>query len=143
MKALEKSISKSESNLETLRSHSSQIEADIKAIQQKILDVGGIKLRSQKSKVDGIREQMDTLNECITKAEHSSIKDTKEVAKLEKCILKSEKEIETMEAEYEELNDTIRKKTEAALELRQACDEAKEVIHYSKAVYFSTAKRRC
>ncbi|KAF9515941.1 hypothetical protein BS47DRAFT_1391255 [Hydnum rufescens UP504] len=69
IKALEAEIASSTAEVEKLREKSGAIESDISTLQDKILEIGGVRLRSQKSKVEGIKQQIDHVNEQITKAE--------------------------------------------------------------------------
>ena len=40
----------------------------MKELKDKIMEVGGIQLRSQKTKVDGLKEEIYTLNEGLSSA---------------------------------------------------------------------------
>ncbi|KAL5343404.1 RecF/RecN/SMC [Aspergillus crustosus] len=55
--------------IEDLRSQKSGIEEEIQALQNKIMEVGGVRLRSQKAKVDGLKEQISLLSDEISNAE--------------------------------------------------------------------------
>ena len=48
--------------MDKLHAETAGIENEIKALQEKIMEVGGVKLRSQKAKVDDLREEITALN---------------------------------------------------------------------------------
>jgi structural maintenance of chromosome 4 len=83
---LEKEIASSESTTESLLASTKDIEASIKALEQKILDIGGSKMLAQKSKVDGIRLHINLANDEITRAEVGKAKCEKDQQKLEAAI---------------------------------------------------------
>jgi len=90
-----------------LNSETAEIEKEIKSLQNLIMEVGGIKLRSQKSKVDGIREQLETLNEQLSNADMARTKAEKSRIKAEKAFNGSTKELENVAVELEELHEEI------------------------------------
>ena len=63
IKELDALISKETKALEQLKSSSSSLEQEIKALQNQIMDAGGVRLRGQKAKVDSIQDQITTINE--------------------------------------------------------------------------------
>ena len=58
----------------------------IEDLEQKILDIGGARLLTQKSKVDGIKLHINLANDEITKAEVAKAKAEKHSAKLDASI---------------------------------------------------------
>jgi len=67
MKELEKTIKKNNQELEKLNESTKVFEESIKSLQAKIMEIGGMKLKAQKAKVDGISEAIDLANEKITR----------------------------------------------------------------------------
>ncbi|KAF9561610.1 RecF/RecN/SMC protein [Agrocybe pediades] len=111
---LQKEISATEKELASLKEKSGAIEEDIKELETKILEIGGSKLLTQKSKVEGLRLHLQLANEEITKAEMAKAKAEKDVVKLEASITTNSKnldvaqrEAETFEAEIVELSNYI------------------------------------
>lgn len=84
--SLEKEISSSTSQLEELQEKSGAIEQAIKDLEKKILDIGGARLLTQKSKVEGLRLHINLANDEITKAEVAKAKAEKDSAKLDGTI---------------------------------------------------------
>jgi structural maintenance of chromosome 4 len=69
MKSLEGDIAERKKEIEKLTKSTQALEDAIKGLQAKIMEVGGIKLKSQKSKVDGIKEAIDLANDKTTRLE--------------------------------------------------------------------------
>jgi structural maintenance of chromosome 4 len=127
MKQLQHSITKRSAEMEQLKQQTLVIEEDIKALQQKIMEVGGVKLRSQKAKVENIKEQIETCNEQIVRAQVARTKAEKDLQKAEAAVITNTEELERIAEEIASIEEDITNKTSAALEVRQRCDEAKAV----------------
>jgi structural maintenance of chromosome 4 len=69
IKTLESDIAGLTKETSKLREKSSSISNEIKALQDQILEVGGVKLRAIQSKVTNTKGLLDLANESITKAE--------------------------------------------------------------------------
>jgi structural maintenance of chromosome 4 len=69
IKALENDIAKNSKEVASLREKSSGISEQIKELQNKILEVGGVKLRAIQSKFSTTKGLLDLANDAITKAE--------------------------------------------------------------------------
>ncbi|KAH0542090.1 hypothetical protein FGG08_003470 [Glutinoglossum americanum] len=125
---LKRKIRELEKELENLHTETAGVEAEIKLLQDKIMEVGGVKLRTQKAKVDGLKEQIDTLNEEILSVEVAKAKAEKQKEKHEKMHAESENELEGITAELEDLNVECKKQTTVATQSRQRVEEAKELL---------------
>lgn len=66
---LDRLMGKIERDLDKLRAASSGIEEAITELEDQIMKVGGIELRAQKAKVEGIKEMMELNNERTVKAD--------------------------------------------------------------------------
>ncbi|KAJ3092463.1 hypothetical protein HK102_007087, partial [Quaeritorhiza haematococci] len=130
IKELEKTIQNHTRELEqTLQPRVTKIETVIHDLQEKILQVGGVKFRSQKAKVDDVQGRIDTTNERITRMAVERNTREKGLGKLVKGIEKKEVELREIEEELEgkvvkELEE-LRGKSE---EVRAKVDEAKELL---------------
>jgi structural maintenance of chromosome 4 len=129
---LEQEIAKANDALEKLREQSSRIDQDIKSLEKKILDIGGSKLLSQKSKVDGIRLHINLANEEITKAEVAKSKAEKDAAKLETTVNTNTKALEAIETELEELDEQIARLVEYVAKLKENVENAQNAAENSK-----------
>ena len=96
--ALEKQIIQLEKAVEKLRTETAGVEAEIKELQDKIMEVGGVRLRAQKAKVDGLKEQVGTLTEEISNGEVARSKAEKQKVKHQKAFEDAQKEIESAAA---------------------------------------------
>ncbi|KAK0465948.1 RecF/RecN/SMC N terminal domain-containing protein [Desarmillaria tabescens] len=107
---LERDIATYTADLKKLQERSSTIEAAIKELEKRILEIGGAKLLAQRSKVDGIKLHLGLANDEITKAEVAKKKAQNDVARLTASLdtnLVSQKEVEeeleNLDAELEEV----------------------------------------
>ncbi len=135
-KTLEKKIKILETEIEQLNAETLGIEEEIKVLQDKIMEVGGIKLRSQKSKVDSIREQLETLNQQVNAADVARTKAEKAKAKNEKVVADSEQELETVGSDLETLREEMQERSQAANESKERAEEAQDVC-FSCDFYFT------
>ena len=72
------------------------VESEIHDLQNKIMEIGGIKLRSQKATVDGLKERIDLLNDDVSSAEVGKTKNEKLINKHEKAKAEAEKELDNL-----------------------------------------------
>ncbi len=121
MGSLDKEIAK-------LTEKSSAIERDIEALQEKILEAGGVELRTQKSKVDSIKDKMELSSELTTKAEVAKSKAEKDVVKLAKSLERNEEQLAELDGELEQLRDEIGAKANEAESVRAKVDEAQHLM---------------
>ncbi|EJP61750.1 condensin complex component SMC4 [Beauveria bassiana ARSEF 2860] len=133
IKELQKGIASLNSEIEKLRGETSSVEEEIKALQDKIMEVGGEKLRMQRALVDGLKDQITSHNEEISFAEVRKAKAEKQKVKLEKDIAKATKECDAAVAELEQLDDDITNQGTKSDELRQKVEEAQSALAIKKA----------
>ncbi|KIW89533.1 uncharacterized protein Z519_09689 [Cladophialophora bantiana CBS 173.52] len=112
--------------LAKLRSETASVEAEIQALQDQIMEVGGIQLRTHKARVDGLKERIDMLNDDISNAEVAKTKNEKLKAKNEKTRSDAEKELELLSKDLEKLEQDIERHKSATSELRAQVDQAEE-----------------
>lgn len=125
---LEAQLATSGKEIVKLSEKTAAIDADIKAFQEKILEAGGVRLRSQKSKVDGMKEMIDLNSERVTKAEVAKAKADKDIVKLEKALDSNAAALEALGEELGALEETIAQKAEAVSVVRAKVEEAQEVM---------------
>ncbi|PCH34299.1 RecF/RecN/SMC protein [Wolfiporia cocos MD-104 SS10] len=130
--ALEKDLAASTHELERLQEKTSAIEREIKALEKKILEIGGARLLTQKSKVDGIRLHINLANDEITKAEVAKAKAEKDSAKYEHTIENNSAALEEVSGELEELNEQLEELTQYVAELRAQVEDAQAAVENSK-----------
>jgi structural maintenance of chromosome 4 len=120
-------IKKHNEKLEKLKESAAPYESKIQELQAKIMEVGGVKLKSQQSKVDLLKEQSDHLISRNSKLKVERESTSKSIRKIEKSLQKQQDEIAEVEKVLEELETSIQEKLGAALNLKKECDKAKSV----------------
>lgn len=99
MKSLDSEIASLTKACDKLKAESASISDEIKSLQQKILDVGGVKLRAIQSKVSTTKGLLDLANDAITKAEVGQAKAERDAEKLGKAIESNTAKLEEVEQE--------------------------------------------
>ncbi|KAL2801273.1 RecF/RecN/SMC [Aspergillus keveii] len=132
VKALEQQIAGLEEEIEDLRSQKSGIEEEVQALQNKIMEVGGVRLRGQKAKVDGLKEQIRLLSDEISNAEVGKSKNEKLIKKHEKSRADSEQELAHMAEELEKLNEDVANQASDASGWKDKVEEAQEALDTKK-----------
>lgn len=125
---LEKQIAELGTDCEKLHTESAGLSGEIKELQDKIMEVGGVQLRSQKAKVDGLKEQIDTLTEETSNAEVAKSKATKDKAKHEKAYLQAQTDLQNANDELDALGNETNTQTEASSEVKQRADAAQSAM---------------
>jgi structural maintenance of chromosome 4 len=119
MKELSASIAKNKKELSAIQTSSSKIEAQIKELQDKILQAGGVKLRSQKATVDGINDQIKSCNEQITKLQVERNSREKNITKFTKSIEKKAADLAEIETELSAVTEALDKQAATVETLRK------------------------
>ncbi|KAF8633608.1 hypothetical protein AX15_001396 [Amanita polypyramis BW_CC] len=137
---LEKEIAATTEELEQLQQKAGKVEQAIKDLEKKILEVGGSRLLTQKSKVDGIKLRIGIANDEITKAEVAKARAEKDVVKYESAIESNTALYEEGEAEIEQLKGQLEELDKYVTELRanvgaaqNAADNEKDDLEELKA----------
>ncbi|CAD6897968.1 unnamed protein product [Tilletia controversa] len=128
IKELDKQLASHNADIEKLKKKTAAFEEEIEALQEKILEVGGLELRTQRSKVTGTKEMIDLSNERITKAEVSKLKAEKDITKLETSLKQNEGALESLGDELSEVLDKIKTKDAAIAEVKAKVDEAQNEL---------------
>ncbi|WWD20077.1 hypothetical protein CI109_104551 [Kwoniella shandongensis] len=139
IKTLDSEIASLTKETDKLREKSSVISEQIKSLQNKILEVGGVRLRAIQSKVSTTKGLLDLANESITKAEVGQAKAERDVDKLEKTIAGNKAKLEEVDAELEVVEGDLQACSgdlavikEKVQEASDACDDVKEALEQSK-----------
>ena len=115
-----------------MQSHSSAIEEAIKALEKKILDIGGSRLLAQKSKVDGLKLHINIANEEITKAEVAMAKAEKDSIKFKGTIASNRRSLEDVETELEKLSESLQEVKDYVADIRAKVEAAQAEVENSK-----------
>lgn len=124
----DKTIAGLTKELDQLRQAASAIEAEIKENQEEILKVGGVKLRSQQTKVQDLKAQIDLATDRLTKAEVGKAKSEKDTVKLAKSIEATTSALEVSEGELKELLAQIEGGAAESEAVRSGVEQAQEVL---------------
>ncbi|RPD64655.1 RecF/RecN/SMC protein [Lentinus tigrinus ALCF2SS1-7] len=128
---LDKEITAATSQLEKLQEKSSAIDAEIKALEKKILEIGGARLLSQKSKVDGLRLHINLANDEMTKAEVARAKAEKDLEKYQNHIESNEAELEEVQKELDEHEEKLKELTGYISEVKKKVKDAQAAAEKS------------
>ena len=115
-----------------MQSRSGTIEAAIKALEKKILDIGGSRLLAQKSKVDGLKLHINLANDEITRAEVAKAKAEKDSVKLQGSIAGNQQGLMEVEAELEKLNESLQEVKDYVADIRAKVEAAQAEVENSK-----------
>ncbi|KKK20217.1 hypothetical protein AOCH_005760 [Aspergillus ochraceoroseus] len=130
---LEEQIAGLAEQIEDLRAQKGEIEEEIQALQSKIMEVGGVKLRSQKAKVDGLKEQINLLADEISNAEVGKSKNEKLIKKHENAGADAEKELGHVAEELEKLNEDVANQASDASGWKQKVEDAQDALEAKKS----------
>ncbi|GJN91827.1 hypothetical protein Rhopal_004850-T1 [Rhodotorula paludigena] len=121
---LEKAIATLETEIESLRGKAAKYEDKIAALQAKIEEVGGLKLRSQKTKVADLQDQIRHNETRLVKAKTERARAEKDLAKFTKAIETNSAKVAELEAEVAELKQQLAEKEAEAEPVRQTVEQA-------------------
>ncbi|ODQ83066.1 hypothetical protein BABINDRAFT_159528 [Babjeviella inositovora NRRL Y-12698] len=100
------------------------LQAQIAALQEKIMDVGGVELRIQKSKVDALGERIELATEKRSAEALAARKLTNEIKKFAALIAESTALVETCRGDLQAMEAQSRAKADGLAQTEAALDEA-------------------
>ncbi|OMH86070.1 Structural maintenance of chromosomes protein 4 [Zancudomyces culisetae] len=106
-------------NIEKLREQCKNIEQEIRELNTKIMQAGGVALRTQTVKVDGIKEKIALINEEITSGDVKKTKAGLELARGSKELGRCKDEKERVHEELEQVNASIGNKRQLQAKLSE------------------------
>ncbi len=130
IKQLEGEIATQAKELEKLHGKASAIETQIKELQDKILEVGGVKLLAMQSKVTNTKSLINIAGEKITKAEVGQAKAERDAEKLEKTIASSQSKLEELESELDIADADLQSCTADLETIRAKVQEAQNGLEF-------------
>ncbi|KAI0053392.1 hypothetical protein FA95DRAFT_740223 [Auriscalpium vulgare] len=129
---LEREIALAKSDLAKLQEKTSAIEAELKGLEKKILEIGGAKLLKQRSTVEGLKLHIEIATNEITKAEVAKDKAERDSVKLSNAMKTHTAGLEESEAELTQLNQQKEEVSSTLSELRSRVEEAQAAAENSK-----------
>ncbi|KAJ2237530.1 Structural maintenance of chromosomes protein 4 [Coemansia sp. RSA 1722] len=115
-------------SIAVLHSQCATIEADIRGLQEKIMQAGGIRLRAQKAKVDGLQERIKTISDEIVRWESALSKARKDLTRAERAASTRDEQIAELDTQLAGVTSEIETKSVAALELKTRSDAARAAL---------------
>lgn len=125
--ALEDHIGALRREADRLRAETGGVEREIQALQDHIMEIGGVKLRSQKARVDGLREQMALLADEISNAEVAKSRNEGLRAKHERTRADAAHEMEAVDVELERVRADVDRQAGDVSVTRRQTEEVQEV----------------
>jgi len=95
------------------------------------MEIGGVKLRSQKAKVDDLRSQITALNDRITTCDVARAKNQKDCEKFTKLLKSSDEELETLAEELAAIEEDMKTSTRNAEQVRKKAEDAEHVTLFA------------
>ncbi|KAJ3322219.1 hypothetical protein HDV06_003279 [Boothiomyces sp. JEL0866] len=127
-KELKKLAVKLESELAPIKSSAQVIQDKIKQLHEKIMEIGGVRLRSQRHKVDSLNEQIEMLQAQVTKMYGEKTAKEKQRLKLVKAIEKKTIEMEEIEKEIEKQQEEYQEKLQETQSIKSKVSELENSI---------------
>jgi structural maintenance of chromosome 4 len=125
-------MEKLEAELEELRRKTGKIEQCIKDLQGKILEVGGVRLRTQQAKVKDLKAMVEHANNRLTKAEVGRAKAERDTSKHDKTLQKAIAELEVLEGELSDLEGKVNGNSSETEAMKDTVDQARMALEEQK-----------
>jgi len=126
--ALEHKLKEMQGKLGKQKSVVDVLDAALAKLQEEVLEVGGIKLRAQKSKVETLGEQLAGVQQAITKAKVEVEAQLKGEVKLESSITKQQAEAATLEEKIQNTTAHLKTLEDQAFEVMQQYERCQEEL---------------
>lgn len=121
---LAKEMASIEGELTKIRAKAASYEKDIADLEEQILEVGGVKLRSQRSKVDDIAGMLKLAGDQLIKAETGKTRSEKDRKKYTASIESGQATLEELEEELAGLSESLQTCRADIQKLQQAVSQA-------------------
>ncbi|KAI9199233.1 RecF/RecN/SMC [Polychytrium aggregatum] len=125
---LDATIQKETAKLSTITASMSKIQEEIKSLQNQILEVGGVRFRAQKGKVDLLEEQIASAMERLAKLEAEKKTREKSLNKLEAGVERKEAELEETGEELAKVVKDLERVSRVAAQVKDKIEEAKQEL---------------
>ena len=128
LKGLERRGTEIELELAKLRNSTTGIEKELNDLQDQIMQVGGVRFRTQKGKVDSLKEQIDHIQNKITKSAAEKVARERNLTKIDAKIEKKELALQTLTAEIEALEEKQSKLLASSKGIKSESKDARDLL---------------
>ncbi|KAJ3107536.1 hypothetical protein HDU97_003841 [Phlyctochytrium planicorne] len=142
MEQLKKTIVAEMEQLSQLEDSSKTIEKKIAQLQDKILEAGGVRLRGQKSKVDGILQQIELCDERLISLQVEKTTKEKSIAKLSSGLINKERELSDIDAELLEVRNKLTKVAEDDFNMKKELQKIKQDMDRQEKLLDASKKKQ-
>ena len=123
MKELDQQWKHHDEQIATLKNKSADLEQAIHRLEEDILEAGGVELRTQQSKVQGIKDMISLCAERLSKAEEEHARAESDYKRHEKSQATSEAQLDTLDEELRNIGESQTAQSSQAATLRQQFDD--------------------
>lgn len=114
--------------LDKVNAAAGKVEEAIRVLQEKIMEVGGVRLRTQKARVDSLTEEIESSNEKATRLQVQQKTSAKAAAKARDTVTKLEAELSSITEQLATTQRKIEEKTAVAAQLQQTYEKAEATL---------------
>ena len=126
--ALAKAVSSLTRKYNKVKVVTDRLEGEIDALQKRIMDVGGTRLKKQKGLADAAIASLEAATRAVTKARVDIKAGTKAKAKAEAATRKAEADLAKAEARFEKLTAAFKQIQDDAFQVMTAYKEAEQLV---------------
>ena len=123
MKELDQQWKYHDEQITMLKDKSAVIEQAISQLEEDILEAGGVALRTQQSKVQGVKDMISLCTERLSKAEEQHARAQSDHRRHEKIQGTSEAQLETLDEELQSMSESQNAQASQVATLRQQFDD--------------------
>ena len=128
LKELDAELKKHAAKVASAQAKVDKSDEDLAALQEQVLAVGGVRLRAQKAKVEGLGERLSGVEGQLGKAQAQAEGSEKSVKKLEAALAKAKETAETLEKKIEGSEALFKKLEDDALVVMEKYKEAEATL---------------
>ncbi|WFD00529.1 Structural maintenance of chromosomes protein 4 [Malassezia yamatoensis] len=128
IQALEQSLKQHSATVQELEQSAEKIQRAIQDVQEEILEVGGVELRTLQSKVEGVQGMLQLSSEAQSKQELAKAKAEYQLKQAEQAIHTNQEQLHVLETEINSLKQVQAKQQTDIDQLRQRLEAFKDDI---------------
>jgi len=117
-----------DTELASLRAQHGDVEAAIHALQEQILEAGGLELRTQQSKVAGLKDRIALAHERLSRAEEAHARAEGDVRRHERATKSNDEALASLEAELDTHGGAAAQHAAEVEDMRRKVDTARDAL---------------